>query len=497
MGTLSTMRHALVLIASVALAEVLVVPEDYPTIQMAIDSAEVRDTILLQTGEHRESVTLLPKGLTISGPFLLSGDTSEIRTCVWRSFSNGDDTLRCLNADFAAGPEPSFRVVGIRFAAGMAHNNEEGGAIRSFNHDFTIEHCIFDSCRAGYGGAIATRGSRGLISNCSFNYCGANRLAAVLRLVNSQVRVNSCTIYHSLAHHEVEEIPEQIAMRNSVLRIRDSKVYECGLGHNPNGTYLVYVSKPPDTLEIVNCEFRLNHFTNMIHYGGNYLNYLRLDSCHFHDNNLTGGIYLQGEPDSLTTLIAVGNVFESFSPVPMRGMHGIFGFDNSPSVVTITRNLIHLNSGGHTSFCTIFDSSRVPRTITNNYIIENSNHSVSYPPSGQVLLRDNVSTDLQYNVFARNQGYAVFQGNTPDPTYARHNYWNHATGPYDSVGNIGGQGDTVEWRIQYQPWEEDTSFFSAAPEPREPVEIPATFIGNAYPNPFNSTVTIEFVLLHL
>ncbi|NUO19883.1 T9SS type A sorting domain-containing protein, partial [bacterium] len=80
--------------------------------------------------------------------------------------------------------------------------------------------------------------------------------------------------------------------------------------------------------------------------------------------------------------------------------------------------------------------------------------------------------------------------------YVQNNFWGHESGPYDSVRNPFGQGDTVSYRLVYEPWEVDTSFFSAAPEPREPVEIPATFIGNAYPNPFNSTVTIEFVLLH-
>lgn len=475
---------------------ILRVPSDLVSIQSAVDFAQPRDTVLLENGIFAEAVYAPAKGLTIAGNYLFSGDTNDINLCVWRGLSNGDDTLRCLTAEDESGPIPTIRIVGIRFAGSSAHNNEEGGAVRLFAQDASIEYSIFDSCKAGYGGAVAVRQASATFKNCKFVSCGANRLAAALRLVEAQVLVQSCTIENSLAFHEVEEIPEQIAMRQSNLRIENSQVFDCGWNHNPNGTYFVYVSKPPDTLEIVATEFRDNYLTNAVHVGGNYVNFLRIDSCHFHDNNLTGGVYLQSGPDSLTTFQAIGNVFESFSPVPMRGMHGVFGLDGRRSRVTIVNNLFLHNTGGHTSFGTILGHNREPRIVQHNYIMENSNFSVTWPPSGQVLTIANDSTDLTQNLFLGNLGYAVYQGPLNGTPFAQHNYWNHPTGPYDSVSNPGGLGDTVEWRINYVPFESDTAFMQAVELPEPRTEIPNAFIGNSYPNPFNGSVTIEFVLLH-
>lgn len=483
---------------SIAHSNVIRVPQDFATIQAAIDAAQTRDTVLLDSGVYVESVEVPSRGLTIAGLFVMSGDTSDIAECSWRGVSNGDDTLRCLSSDEIAGNDPFLRIVGIRFTNSGVHQNEEGGALRIFAQFAAIEHCRFDSCYAGYGGAIAVRQAEATIKNCVFTHCGQLRLASIMRVRSARVLMDSCIVQSDTTFADIFEPPTLFWVQSSKLTVRNSVFRDIGFSHYEWGGTFLYGSKPPDSVEFVGCMVYDNHIEIMITHGGHEISYLRIDSCHFFDNVLTQALYGQGTLDSHRTSLQVNsNVFESFTPYSRAQMHGLFALDTAiHSQTQIKGNLIQNIQGGHTSFCNIYDDNREYRSISHNYILNNSNHSITWPPSGQVLEIGTGLGELEYNVFAGNQGYAVFQGNLNVTSYARHNYWNHATGPYDSVGNFGGQGDTVEWRIQYQPWELDTSFFSAAPEPREPVEIPATFIGNAYPNPFNSIVTIEFVLLH-
>lgn len=80
---------------------------------------------------------------------------------------------------------------------------------------------------------------------------------------------------------------------------------------------------------------------------------------------------------------------------------------------------------------------------------------------------------------------------TQTPGYAEHNYWGDASGPYNAWSNPKGLGDTVDTLIFYEPWEEDTLFLTVQDDP----DVPVTFaLGYPYPNPFNSSVTIEYAL---
>lgn len=484
-----------VLSGEVSLAAVRRVPQVYGSIQSAVTASQQGDTVLISSGTYLEAVSIPSMGLTIAGRFLETGVLGDIDSCVIRGYTSGDDTIRAISIEDDGGPLPSCRIVGLRFATSSARHDESGGAIRVFGQVVSIEHCKFDSCKAGYGGGVGVRQSVTSISNCSFTFCGANRFGAAVRSVESQVVMDSCLIEESTSYDDEDERPEQIGIRLTHLTLINSEVRNCGRGPNPDGCYFVYASKPPDTVEISNTYFHDNHWANFIHRGGQYLDFLRIDSCRFTNERLSGAIYSQGGPDSLTTFFCRGNVFEDFTRVWPYGMHGLFALSRTRTTVMIMHNLVRGFSLGHTSLGNLFEINESPRVVSNNYILECSNESISWPPSGQVLLYRNGDTDFHYNVMQGNIGYAVFQGNLNGTSFARRNYWGHESGPYDSVGNPGGQGDTVEWRINYQPWEQDTSFLASVPEPRVPVSVPQSFIGNAYPNPFNSSVTIEFVLL--
>ncbi|MBK6765277.1 MAG: T9SS type A sorting domain-containing protein [bacterium] len=470
------------------------VPTDYATLQAALDSTQTGDTVLVLPGLYEEAAYSATSGVTICSLFLLSGDTADIASTRLRGFTNGDDTLRALTLVSAGGIDPSVRIVGIHFTRSSASSLDDGGALSLIRLHASVEYCVFDSCAARAGGAIFVNESWTKVSNCRFNRCALHQAGSVLHSAGSIVELESCLIVNSFSFEDPSESPQLFWVLRSNLRLRNCDFRHNGHDHNWLGTVIVSASKPPDTVEIIGSRFTDNRIEKMLN--GESIDFFRLDSNTMWGNELSQALYSQSGTDSLTRFQAIGNIFETFTPVAGAQMHGLFALDTSSHHITIVeRNLVHDIHGGHTSFCNILGDNEFERSVKHNYVLNNSVHSITWPPSGSVLVIGTGDGELEENVFMGNEGYAVYQGPLNLVPFARHNYWGDASGPYDSLTNPGGQGDTVEWRVVYQPWEADTSFMSAPAERPAPVAIPESFIGNAYPNPFNSAVTIEFVLL--
>jgi len=100
---------------------------------------------------------------------------------------------------------------------------------------------------------------------------------------------------------------------------------------------------------------------------------------------------------------------------------------------------------------------------------------------------------VKHNVFAQSRGYAAFQGTGSPTSFALNDFWGDSTGPLHHLENPEGLGDSVEDHVSVTPWEADTNFLAA----NERLTIPGPLdflIGDAYPNPFNSEITIEYVV---
>ncbi|MCC6477363.1 T9SS type A sorting domain-containing protein, partial [bacterium] len=73
------------------------------------------------------------------------------------------------------------------------------------------------------------------------------------------------------------------------------------------------------------------------------------------------------------------------------------------------------------------------------------------------------------------------------------NYWGHSSGPFHAELNSFGQGDTITGdSVDFSPWLDEDPL-EAAEEPPIPEDY-ALF--RAFPNPFNSSVTLEYAVAH-
>jgi hypothetical protein len=73
---------------------------------------------------------------------------------------------------------------------------------------------------------------------------------------------------------------------------------------------------------------------------------------------------------------------------------------------------------------------------------------------------------------------------------ARWNYWGDATGPHHESENPEGLGDSILGAVIVDPWYPDTSFLDLS-DVHAP--LPDHFELDAYPNPFNATVTLRLI----
>ncbi|MEA2077800.1 MAG: T9SS type A sorting domain-containing protein [Candidatus Marinimicrobia bacterium] len=164
---------------------------EYPfaSLQVAVDYALDTDTLLLLPGEYRGSIEIENKSLTISSPYLLSGDSSYVDSIVLMP----DTTIN--SPIFLLRDVDSVKVSGLHLKDGRGrqfyNNYSFGGAVYCEGSGLELKNLVFSNNKADYsGGAVYALNSELDIDGVSFNnnnayFGGAISLSASTALLTN------------------------------------------------------------------------------------------------------------------------------------------------------------------------------------------------------------------------------------------------------------------------------------------------------------------------
>ena len=179
-------------VASSALASDLLVPQQFSTIQDAINAAANGDRVLVSAGTYHEQVNLMGKGIQ------LLGVDGAAATAI-----DGDNTRTVI----VGNGEPSTCLVqGFTIQHGQDYGYYNGGGVRIYNSFLTVDSCRFISNRAESpawwgGGAWRSEYGNPKINNCIFvgNYGGGNA-AGIYHYLGGGISVVDCVFQDNLSN---------------------------------------------------------------------------------------------------------------------------------------------------------------------------------------------------------------------------------------------------------------------------------------------------------
>jgi len=444
------MRYLAVLLLAASLAaDVLRVPQEYPTIQEALDGLAATDTVLISRGVYEEALIAPPRRFALIGVF--EQDSAAPRPIVDATDVAGVDTMAALTL-----PESSFVSI-----ENLCFRNWERNGITTLADTTELTNCVVESTEVGLIQAIPFVGKVLIVTGCRFRACSR-------RCVNGRGG-NYLFATRSVFLGDVEN--EGLALvlgGNAVLSM-------CTFSKLVEGTLLIAANS-----EITDCVFgptRGQQFTGTIALDGPIVRFNGnlVVGC---ENGARALVVGSSTPDSIEIR---ENIFRNCRGV--LGNEGTIGFVIYPD----DTNLGPLISGNRFENCSgyiycddISPSSGTPVRIENNWFIHDSVNGL--PAIGGAWPWLETPITLRNNVFI-NCGYALHGSPATDAAF---NYWGDASGPYHELNNPGGLGDTVTGPVSFVPWLEDTVTNAIA----RPELIPDWAVVAVYPNPFNGDFEI-------
>ncbi len=241
-----------------AVGDDLRVPQDYPTIQQAINAARRGDTVLVDQGTYLEAVNMMGKAITLRS--VHGRDATTLRPAqpglgIIRGYMEG----------------PRTRIDGFTIAA-----PGPGGAsaVDLFQSRLTMANCRVTECRDSYRTVRVIEGSP-TFTGCEIlenNYSG-------LYVERGSITVIDCTIADNAG-----STGGGVWVNEGALFMQNSRLLRNRQGGWGGGA--VYLNKSPAT--IVGCSFVGNESEGGVRYGGGAIaidhTTVVIDGCEFEDN---------------------------------------------------------------------------------------------------------------------------------------------------------------------------------------------------------------------
>lgn len=456
-----------------ALAETLHVPEEYNTIQAALDSTSAWDTVLVAPGTYHEFL------ISPNHSFVLSGwhpaDTATIHQTLLDPIPElGIDTpsVFLLTSDTAV-------IVNFAFfnRQGLREVNltTRSGAFENYTNYLQVSHCTFDSVSSAIWG-----GQQIVVERCTFRGCVGQ---CILPQIDASVRAHDCYFEGS--------------GNSLVTAFSNSRFDDCTFACNLTGGHFIDIYG--SHVLITRCKFGPC-------VGGFWVANVVPVSDVIIENSLFEGL------DRVYSVLAIGVDCRTTGALPITIRNNVFRDNHTvepaTGVIAIDLQCAQQSEGFLGS---ILDNTFVNCDATNATTpgIHTLRTSVNFdgntfidldPESRPDILAEGSSQDTLY---ARNNSFlppglaASTAGSYFD---ARENWWGDSTGPYNINENPEGRGSEVASGVLFVPWlthhpdsTTDTTHISI----EEPADIQkSSFSLATFPNPFNSTVTIEYTLTH-
>jgi len=357
------------------------VPQDYPTIQQAIEAAEPNDQIIVTPGFYQENLDFLGKNLTLRSvnPF--------DPCCVADTIIDGNEASNCIIIH--SGEDKRTTIAGFTIQNGYANLEDRwyGGGI------FVADDCgatiiynrILNNRADRYGGGIDTRHYSDTViehNTITNNYCG-NMGAGIHVGANATVRI---------AHNYIAD-------------------NETAYARQGGGIYIYNWSD----VEIVDNEICRNWSSS------------------------GGGIYAWKG----VGLIARNHIWGNYA-THIGGAIGLHPSEGEPfSIMTVVNNVIEGNvtgPGGRGGgvFLSQGNSIVVNNTIVGNTADANSGAGVAFEAGAYADLRNNIIANNTggFGIHVKYYSYLPV-----DPDITSNDLWNNQAGNYGGVNHGGGPVD--------------------------------------------------------
>lgn len=135
------------------------VPDEYETIQEAIEVAQAGDTVLVMPGRYRENISYRGKNILIGSLYILTRDPAYINETILDGDGSGTVVM------FTRAEYQTAVLAGFTIENGAGR---EGGAIFAYNSQPTIRNCVIRGNNAEDGGAgVYSYGGWIYLHNCT------------------------------------------------------------------------------------------------------------------------------------------------------------------------------------------------------------------------------------------------------------------------------------------------------------------------------------------
>lgn len=174
------------------------VPDDYTTIQSAIDASINGDTILVEPGIYYENINFKGKNITLASRFIFDENEEYISNTII------DGSNKASAITFENGESDSTKLIGFTIQNGLASNWSQskgtGGGIICSNASPIFENLNILDNFGSRGGGLYLTNSSSIIRNCQISHNKSDQEgggAGIYIRGNSNIEIYDTRISHN------------------------------------------------------------------------------------------------------------------------------------------------------------------------------------------------------------------------------------------------------------------------------------------------------------